>query len=96
VTEARERSEAPPLYLADYSGDCRTLSVERMLEQALEMVREDADGPMPVVGAAVILRWSNGDVCEIQCLAAGVDTMGLLGLLRLGSLAIERPQLSDD
>ncbi len=27
------------LYLADYSGDCRTQSVERLLEQCLEGVR---------------------------------------------------------
>jgi hypothetical protein len=85
------------LYLADYSGDCRTQSVERLLEQCLEGVRAvAAEDPMRPTRAVVVIRYSDGDMGETQVQAAGVDLIGLAGLLALGSAAVLRAREVDD
>jgi hypothetical protein len=79
------------VHLADFNNDARTETTIRLLEAALEDLRaaQAAGGTLRPARAALVIRWSDGDYGETEVRAAGVDLVGLLGLLRLGSLAVE-------
>ncbi len=46
--------------------------------------------------AVVVIRYSDGDMGETQVQAAGVDLIGLAGLLALGSAAVLRAREVED